>query len=48
VPESVNQLGEGGLVKQFESDVGFTHAMESKEHYPVSAGLIREKISPSP
>jgi hypothetical protein len=34
VPESVTQLGESALVRQFESDVGFTHTMESKEHYP--------------
>jgi hypothetical protein len=34
VPESVNQLGESALVRQFESDVGFTHVMESKEQYP--------------
>jgi hypothetical protein len=34
VPESVTKLGESALVKQFESDVGFTHVMESKEQYP--------------
>jgi hypothetical protein len=34
VPGSVTQLGEGALVKQYESDVGFTHVMESKEWYP--------------
>jgi hypothetical protein len=34
VPGSVTQLGEGGLVKSYESDVGFTHVMESKEQYP--------------
>jgi hypothetical protein len=34
VPGSVSQLGEGALVKKYESDVGFTHVMESKEWYP--------------
>jgi hypothetical protein len=34
VPGSVTQLGEGGLVKKFENDVSFNHAIESKEWYP--------------
>ena len=34
VPESLSKLGENALVKRFESIVGFTHTMDSKEYYP--------------
>lgn len=35
VPDSVNSIGDHGLMKKFESDVGFTHVMENKEYYPL-------------
>lgn len=34
VPESVEKLGEGALVKKIESNFGFTHVVETKEYYP--------------
>lgn len=34
VPESVERLGDGALVKKIESNCGFTHVVESKEYYP--------------
>lgn len=34
VPDSVTSMGDQALMKKFESDVGFTHVMENKEHYP--------------
>jgi hypothetical protein len=34
VPDSVTRMGEGALVKKFESNVGFTHVMENKEFFP--------------
>ncbi len=35
VPSSVTNIGDHGLMKKFESDVGFTHVMENKEYYPL-------------
>jgi len=34
VPDSVESMDEQALMHKFESDVGFTHVMENKEHYP--------------
>lgn len=34
VPESVEELEEGALVKKLESNFGFTHVVETKEYYP--------------
>ena len=34
VPDSVESMDEQALMRKFESDVGFTHVMENKEHYP--------------
>lgn len=34
VPDSVCEMAECALMRKFESDVGFTHVMENKEHYP--------------
>ena len=34
VPDSVTSMGDQALMRKFESDVGFTHVMENKEHYP--------------
>lgn len=34
VPESLEALGEDGLVKKIESNFGFTHVVESKQHFP--------------
>ncbi|MBS6842226.1 MAG: leucine-rich repeat protein [Clostridiales bacterium] len=35
IPGSVTDIGDHGLMKKFESDVGFTHVMENKEYYPL-------------
>ena len=32
IPGSVTDIGDHGLMKKFESDVGFTHVMENKEY----------------
>ena len=34
VPESVESIGESGLVKKFESNCSFDHTISSKEIYP--------------
>ena len=34
VPDSVTSMDDQALMRKFESDVGFTHVMENKEHYP--------------
>lgn len=34
VPESVEKIGESGLVKRFESNCSFDHTIASKEIYP--------------
>lgn len=34
VPESVEKMGEGALVKKIDSNFGFTHVVETKEYYP--------------
>ena len=34
MPESVEELEEGALVKKLESNFGFTHVVETKEYYP--------------
>ena len=34
VPDSVASMDDQALMRKFESDVGFTHVMENKEHYP--------------
>lgn len=34
VPESVEKLGDGALVKRIDSNFGFTHVVETKEYYP--------------
>lgn len=34
VPESVEKMGDGALVKKIDSNFGFTHVVETKEYYP--------------
>jgi hypothetical protein len=34
VPDSVEKMGDGALVKKIDSNFGFTHVVETKEYYP--------------
>jgi hypothetical protein len=34
VPESIEKMGEGALVRKIDSNFGFTHVVETKEYYP--------------